>query len=301
MTTEAKAIEVTGLRKSFGRTQVLNGVFLEVSRGSVTALLGPNGAGKTTTIKALLGLVRPDEGSIRVLGMEPQRHMLKIKERVGYLPEDRAFPSSLSVKGTLDLFRGLSGRWDEELVEEMVDSFELPLDRRTVDLSKGMASQLALTLALAPRPDLLILDEPTSGLDPVLQQEFISSIMGEVADRGQTVLLSTHNLAEVERIADAVVLIREGQTVLTGSLDDLSIREKRVRVVFQRGVPPEISAHPSVVGISPEGRAHLFTVSGDVDEFVAILRKYRPFALEVMDMRLEEIFITHARSKEERT
>lgn len=291
--TDRPVIEVLDVDKSFGDVRAVRGLSFQVQPGSITALLGPNGAGKTTTIKLLLNLLRPDRGSIRILGLDVGRDSLAVRRRVTYVPEDRAFSPGLTVAGTIRLFRGLSGSWDDGLAGRLLEDFGLPASRKAGDLSKGMASQLALLLALAPRPDVLILDEPASGLDPVMRRQFMQSILGEVADRGQTVLLSSHNLTEVERVADTVLLMNGGRVVLSGPMDEVKKTEKKIRVVFQGGLPEAVSSHPAAVSISQEGRAYLISVSGEVDGLLAEIDRHRPFAVDVIDLSLEDIFLTH--------
>ncbi len=291
---EEPAILARNLEKRFGDVAAVQDVSFQVRRGSITALLGPNGAGKTTTIKMLLGLVRPSAGRFWIMGKDGNGACPEIRKMLGYVPEDRAFIPSFTVARTISLFRGLSPRWDEKLARRLIDGFNLPPDRRTGSLSRGMASQLALLLALSPRPDILLLDEPASGLDPILRREFMQSILGEVADRGQTVLLSSHNLTEVERVADTVVLMEGGRVALSGSMDRIKSLEKIVRVVFQGQIPDSVSGHPAVLSVRQEGRAHLLVVSGDVGDLLEEINRCRPFAVDVIDQSLEEIFLTHA-------
>ncbi len=291
---EEPAILIENLRKHYRGVVAVKDASFRVERGSITALLGPNGAGKTTTIKMLLGLVRPSAGSLWILGRDATGPDPGVRKSVAYVPEDRAFIPSFTVARTMSLFRGLSPGWDEELARSLIGRFDLPLDRRTGDLSRGMASQLALILALSPRPDILLLDEPASGLDPILRRQFMQSILAEVADRGQTVLLSSHNLTEIERVADTVILMRGGRVALSGPIDRIKNLEKRVRVVFQGQIPNSVSGHPAVLSVRQEGRAHLLSVSGDVEDLLGEIERCRPFAVEVIDQSLEDIFLTHA-------
>ncbi len=282
------------MSKSFGAVRAVQGLGFSVQHGSITALVGPNGAGKTTTLKLLLDLIRPDSGSLMVLGLDSGRGSLAIREQVGYLPESRAFSPALTVGATLRLFSGLAASWDLQLQRQLLSDFDLPSRRRVGELSRGMVSQLALLVALAPRPRLLLLDEPASGLDPLLRRQFMQSLLGQVADHGQTVLMSSHNLPEVERVADTVLMMESGTVVLQGEMERIKSTEKRVRVVFQGELPAAVARHPAVVSMTREGRAHLLTVSGAVDELLAEIQAHRPFALEVLDLSLQDIFLMHA-------
>jgi ABC-2 type transport system ATP-binding protein len=292
--TDRAAIEAVDVHKSFGEVKALSGLTFRVERGSITALLGPNGAGKTTAIRLMLNLAAQDRGSLSVLGMDTRQHSLLIRRRVGYVPENRAFTPGFTVKRVLELFQGISETWDKELQNRLLSDFNLPPTRKVRELSRGMTGQLALILALSPRPDLLILDEPVSGLDPVMRREFMRNILAEVADRGQTVLLSSHNLSEVERTADTVVLMNHGKAILTGSMEHIKNTEKKVRVAPQGGLPPEVENHPAVISVRSEGRAFLLTVSGDTEDLLAQIHRHNPFAVEVLDLSLEDIFLARS-------
>lgn len=294
MNTPDPAVEAEGLHKSFGDVHALSGLDFQVRSGSITALLGPNGAGKTTAIRLLLDLIRPDRGNLRVLGMDSRKDSMRIRRRVGCVPENRAFPPGFTVERIISLFRGLSPTWDRKLEERLLRTFRLPPSRKARELSRGMTGQLALILALAPRPDLLILDEPVSGLDPVMRRQFMQTILAEVADRGQTVLLSSHNLSEVERTADTIVLLKDGRTILSGPIDHIKNTEKKVRVAPQGKLPPEVENHPAVVSVTTEGRSFLLTVSGDLDDLLQELHRHNPFAVEVLDQTLEDIFLSRS-------
>jgi ABC-2 type transport system ATP-binding protein len=297
--TDRAAIEAVDVHKSFGEVKALSGLTFRVERGSITALLGPNGAGKTTAIRLMLNLAAQDRGSLSVLGMDTRQHSLLIRRRVGYVPENRAFTPGFTVKRVLELFQGISETWDKKLENRLLSDFNLPPTRKVRELSRGMTGQLALILALSPRPDLLILDEPVSGLDPVMRREFMRNILAEVADRGQTVLLSSHTLSEVERTADTVVLMNHGKAILAGSMEHIKNTEKKVRVAPQGGLPPEVRNHPAVISVRSEGRAFLLTVSGDTEDLLAQIHRHNPFAVEVLDLSLEDIFLARSEGDEQ--
>jgi ABC-2 type transport system ATP-binding protein len=214
------AIEISGLRKSFGRTTALDGLDLTVQTGEVHAFLGPNGAGKTTTIRVLLGLVRADGGKVRLLGGDPWHNATALHRRLAYVPGDVTLWPSLTGGEIIDLMRRLRGGDDSSRRKELVERFDLDPSKKARAYSKGNRQKVALIAALSSDAELLILDEPTSGLDPLMEETFRECVTEE-RHNGRTVLLSSHILAEAEALADRLTIIRAGRTVETGSLAEL--------------------------------------------------------------------------------
>jgi len=283
------ALWTEGLRKRFGDTVAVDGIDLRVPRGSIFGFLGPNGAGKTTTIKLLLGLLRPDGGRFAVLGREgrPQPDVLA---RVGYVPEIPGLYSYMTAGDLAAFCSRLYPRWDQGLVDRYLDFFRLPRNRKVGRFSRGMKGQLALVLALGARPDLLVLDEPTAGLDPVARKHFLQTVLAEATAAGQTVFLSSHLLEDVERVADTLAIIRNGCLVLQKPMDEVKMGEKKVRVVFQNQPPAWLAEIPGVRRVQKEGAAFLLTVTGGVPAVLERLRTVPLFALEVIDLTLDQVF-----------
>ena len=215
-----KAISVSGLHKSFGKTHALDGLDLDVETGEVHGFLGPNGAGKSTTIRVLLGLLRADSGGSQVLGRDPWTDAVEVHRRIAYVPGDVTLWRNLSGGEVIDLYGRLRGGQDAGRRAELVERFELDPTKKGRTYSKGNRQKVALVAAFASDVDLLILDEPTSGLDPLMEEVF-QRCVEEERDRGRTILLSSHILSEVEELCDRVSIIRKGSTVETGSLADL--------------------------------------------------------------------------------
>jgi len=215
-----EVIDVAGLTKSFGRFQALRGLDLHVARGEVHGFLGPNGAGKSTTIRVLLGLLRADAGTVHVLGQDPWRDVVDLHRRIAYVPGDVSLWPGMTGGEAIDLLGALRGGVDEARRAELVERFELDPTKRGRQYSKGNRQKVAIVAALASDVELLILDEPTSGLDPLMENVF-QEVVGEAKDRGATVLLSSHILAEAETLADRLSIIRDGRIVRTGTLADL--------------------------------------------------------------------------------
>jgi ABC-2 type transport system ATP-binding protein len=214
------AIEISGLVKTFGPTRALDGLDLSVAEGEVHGFLGPNGAGKSTTIRVLLGLLRADAGSARLLGGDPWRDATELHRRLAYVPGDVTLWPNLSGGETIDLLGRLRGGLDEQRRAVLLERFELDPTKKGRAYSKGNRQKVALVAALASDAELLILDEPTSGLDPLMEEVFRDCVADE-RRRGRTVLLSSHVLSEVEALCDRVTIIRAGRTVETGSLPDM--------------------------------------------------------------------------------
>lgn len=284
------AIETRGLTKTFGGMTAVDDLDLRVPQGSIFGYLGVNGAGKTTTIKLLLGLLRPDRGSAIVLGRDAATESLEIRKRVGYVSESQIMYDYMQVREIIEFSRALYPRWNAGTVQKYLEIFELPQAKRIKQLSKGMRTQLALVLALGPEPDLLILDEPTSGLDPIKRKEFLSTVLAEVSVTGQTVFMSSHQLAEVERLADWIAIIHQGRLQIACPADELKGQLKKIRVGFNQDPPAQLLTRPGIIRVEGEGRNYLLTIKGDLDAAVENLRQADYRSLEVLDLTLEDIF-----------
>jgi len=215
------ALETHGLGKRYGSQWALRDCTLEIPRGSVTALVGPNGAGKTTLLRLAVGLTRPSEGSVHMLGLDPHDDAAQALPRVGFLAQEHPLFGGFTVAEMLRVGRELNPSWDEEAARARIAELELPLKKKVRSLSGGQRAQVALTLALAKRPELLLLDEPVASLDPLARREFLQSVLEAVAERGLTVVLSSHILAELERVCDHLVILAVGRTQLAGSIDEI--------------------------------------------------------------------------------
>ncbi|KAB8161761.1 ATP-binding cassette domain-containing protein [Streptomyces sp. 3MP-14] len=220
MKRSTNAIEISDLVKTFGRTRALDGLDLTVRAGEVHGFLGPNGAGKSTTIRVLLGLLRADSGSVRLLGGDPWSEAVALHRRLAYVPGDVELWPNLTGGEAIDLLARLRGGLDPERRALLLDRFELDPTKKGRTYSKGNRQKVALVAALASRAELLLLDEPTAGLDPLMEAVF-QELIGEAKENGQTVLLSSHIMAQVEKLCDRVSIVRQGKVVQSGTLDDL--------------------------------------------------------------------------------
>ncbi|MGP3926542.1 ATP-binding cassette domain-containing protein [Streptomyces sp. 8N616] len=294
-----KAITVSGLHKSFGRTHALDGLDLGVEAGEVHGFLGPNGAGKSTTIRILLGLLRADRGAAQLLGMDPWRDAVELHRRVAYVPGDVTLWRNLSGGEVIDLYGRLRGGLDRTRRAELLERFELDPTKKGRTYSKGNRQKVALVAAFASDVDLLILDEPTSGLDPLMEEVF-QGCVDEERERGRTVLLSSHMLSEVEALCDRVSIIRKGVTVETGSLADLRHLTRTSVSAELAGAPNGLSRLPGVhdLAIHPiQGdRGKRVRLQVDTDKLDAVLRQLSESGVRSLTSTpptLEELFLRH--------
>ena len=213
-------IQVKGLTKKFGDYTALSGLDLNVGTGSVYGLIGINGSGKTTLIKQLTGVLIPDAGEIQFDGQNVYDN-IEIKQRMGYIPDELYFFGNYNLKSMASFYKGLYRNWNEERFEQMAEDFGLSKTGKLSRFSKGMQKQAAFILAMSTMPDFLILDEPIDGLDPIMRKKLWAYILGDVADRKLTVLISSHNLRELEGICDAIGILNKGRIQFEGKLDDL--------------------------------------------------------------------------------
>ncbi|HBV96524.1 MAG TPA: ABC transporter ATP-binding protein [Desulfotomaculum sp.] len=294
MADSEKAVLVQGLTKVFGGQEVLKGVNLEVPGGSVFALFGPNGAGKTTTLKIILNLLQPTGGKIEVLGMDGVARSQEIRSKVGYQPETPNFYYRARVENIFSLCRSLYPRWNQARVDRYCDIFDLPVRGRVSDLSKGKMTLLGMALAVGPDPELLLLDEPFTGLDPLRRRQLLQLLVEEMAGEGRTILVSSHQIQDMERIADRVAFMVRGRVILSRTVDELLRDEKKIRAAFSGPAPEGMEGWPGVRRVEREGSRLLVTVSGQVEEVAGRLSGYDGAACEVIDQTLEDIFINYA-------
>ncbi|MFJ7767918.1 ATP-binding cassette domain-containing protein [Streptomyces sp. NPDC097107] len=288
-----KAISVSGLHKSFGRTHALNGLDLAVEAGEVHGFLGPNGSGKSTTIRVLLGLLRADSGAAQVLGRDPWADAVEAHRRIAYVPGDVTLWRNLSGGEVIDLYGRLRGGLDTRRRADLVERFELDPTKKGRTYSKGNRQKVALVAAFASDVDLLILDEPTSGLDPLMEEVFQRCVTEE-RERGRTILLSSHILSEVEELCDRVSIIRKGRTVESGSLAELRHLTRTSVSAELAGAPDGLARLPGVHDLDVQGRRVRLQV--DTDKLDAVLRCLSESGVRSLTSTpptLEELFMRH--------
>jgi ABC-2 type transport system ATP-binding protein len=297
------AIELQNLEVKYGEHLAVNGLSLTVPAGAIFGFLGPNGAGKTTTIKTMLGLRKPDGGNVRVLGYDAVTQSLEVRARVGYMSEVNSLYDFLTIPQHCAFCRSVSKQWDQGMVDRYVSLFGLPTNHKVGTFSRGMKSQLALSLLMGSNPDLLILDEPTAGLDPVARHEVLNRLVAEVAAEGKTIFFSSHILSEVEAVADWVGIIRAGKLLVCDELDHLKQTQKVLKLTYVE-LPPAaeitiLHGLPGVMSLEQEGRSVRVLTHGDVEALAQTIRA-RPHALrdvDIVDLGLEDLFLAYMKEE----
>ena len=284
-------IETRGLTRRFGKKLVVDSLDLAVPRGCVYGLAGRNGAGKTTTIRMLLGLLSRTRGSAKVLGLDPKKKDVAIRRRVGYVPETHHIYPWMKVREVMRFCAPFYPTWNPDRCRELLDRFGLDEGQKVRELSRGMVAKVALTLALAHEPELLVLDEPTSGLDVVVRREFLESVVRLIAEENRTVFISSHLLADVERVADRIALLDNGKLKLVEDLADLKARFRRVELSFA-DEPPESLPVEGIRHLTKDGRRWEAIFDRFSQGAIEELRAAFPSAqIEAKDMGLEDIFV----------
>jgi len=290
------AIETKQLEKWYGKVHALRGVDLDVKRGEIFGFLGPNGAGKTTTIRCILDLIRPQGGSISVLGLNPQKDPVAVRDRIGYLPGELSLESNMRVRGVLRYFGELRGnKLEWGYVVELADRLNLDLTLQIKNLSKGNKQKVGIVQALMHRPELLLMDEPTAGLDPLMQQE-VYRMLREAKANGATIFFSSHIIAEVETIADRVAIINNGVIVEEAEPAQLiSMEMRRIRVRFRDSVDVKSLGRIEGVSILSQDSDSIvtFQVDGEVDGLIKALAAFPVSDLDIERPSLEEIFLAY--------
>ena len=290
---DALVVETVDLRKSYGPTEAVRGLNLQVPAGSIYGFLGKNGAGKTTTIKMLLGMTRPTSGAVRVFGLaaDAADAGVDIRRRTGFVGEDKDLYDHMTVEEIVRFTAAFYPLWRADLEQQYLRSFELPPARKVKALSRGMRTKLALLLALCRGAELLILDEPTSGLDPAMTEEVLQALVKHVANAEMTVFFSSHQIAEVDQIADHVAIIDRGRAAVTGPLDDLRERYRRVQLVFDGAAPDATFTAPGVERVQRHGRILSILSSLGADRVLDEARALDPVSVDVVPVTLKEIFL----------
>ena len=286
-------IETADLRKTYDGIEALRGLTLQVPAGSIYGFLGRNGAGKTTTIKILLGLAMATSGKAQVFGLDAatQSSSVAIRRRTAFVSDEKDLYDYMTVGEMIRFTSSFYPKWRSDMEERQLRRFELRPEQSIKGLSRGMRTKLSLLLALCRGAELLILDEPTSGLDPVITEEVLQALVSGVAGEAMTVFFSSHQIAEVDQIADHVAIIDRGQVAISGALDDLRANYRRIQLVFD-GDAPNVKFHSSGVRrLQRKGRVLTILSSGGTEQVLDEARGYRPVSTEVVPVTLKDIFL----------
>lgn len=283
-------IKVENVTKHFDNFKVLDSISLNVPKGAIYGLVGPNGAGKTTIINHITGVYRPEEGKITLEGEEIFENSA-VKARILSIADDWFFFNTFTIKQMADFYKKVYPSFSVERYNEYKSLFGIDEKKLIRKLSKGMKKQVAFWLSLSCMPDCLILDEPLDGLDPVMRKTVLNLVIADVADREMTVLVSSHNLRELEDICDHVGIIHKGQMVIEKPLDDLKGSVHKYQLVFKDLFPEEIKNNPNVLHISNTASVYSVIIKGEADECDEVIRKHLPIVCDRIGLTLEEVFI----------
>lgn len=283
-------IKAREIVKNFGDFCALDNFDITVPKGSIYGLVGPNGAGKTTIIKHLTGVIRQDEGTVRIDGEDVWENET-LKQRVLCINDDWYFYPSFTVKQMARFYEDIYKNFNRERYQKLGEVLKIEENRQIRRLSKGMKKQVAFRLVLSAMPDVLILDEPLDGLDPVMRKQIMNIIISDVAERGMTVLVSSHNLRELEDICDYVGIIHNGKMIVEKPLDDLKGNIIKVQLVFGDGFPDALKNEIDILHFSNIGSVNTLIVKGDAFLIESEIKKYNPIVFDKVNLTLEEVFI----------
>ena len=282
---------INNLTRRYKRVTALDNVSLDIPKGCVFGLVGSNGAGKTTLIKHLMGMLRPQEGTVEVFGMNPIAEPEKVLVRMGYLSEDRDLPGWMRVHELMRYLRAFYPNWDPEFAEQLREQFQLDPHAKLKTLSRGQLAQAGLLGALAHRPDFLVLDEPSSGLDPIVRRDILSAIIRTVADEGRTVLFSSHLLEEVERVSDHMAMVYKGKLLLNAPMDIIKAEHTRFVATFEGALPENL---PGLLRKEEFNGEWTLLCHGNPDACRVVINEQGGTILEECNPSLEDIFVAHA-------
>nr|WP_279326053.1 ABC transporter ATP-binding protein [Bacillus sp. FJAT-47783] len=285
-----KVIDVKSVSKRFEGVEALQNVNLKVKKGSVYGLLGTNGAGKTTLLKILAGLYEEDNGTVHIDGKKIFENE-RLKNRVIFLTDIPTFFSQYTVSQMANYYRSMYSTWNEERFQALHEVFELDVKKKVQRFSKGMQRQVAFWLALSTMPDVLILDEPFDGLDPVMRRKVKNLILQDVAEREMTVLVSSHNLREVEDFCDYIGVLHRGKMLFERDLDDLKSDIHKVQVAFKGSFPEQFLQPFRILYSETRGSVKLVIVKGEQQEILSHIQPFKPVLFDLLPLSLEEIFI----------
>lgn len=283
-------IEVKNLSKTFEKSKVLDNLSLHVGEGSVYGLLGPNGAGKTTLIKHIAGIYKQDDGSVTVNGERVYENP-RVKSSLLYIPDDLYFLSQYSIDETAKFYSNLYPAWNWERFELLKSAFPIDSKRKTTRLSKGMQKQVAFWLGMCTMPRVMILDEPVDGLDPVMRKQVWNLVLQDVAERRTTILVSSHNLRELEELCDHIGILHEGSILLDCALDTMKSDIHKLQVGFTGEIPEDFPVGAEILHRTQIGSIVQLIVKGAKENILSAAQQANPVILDILPLTLEEIFI----------
>ncbi|MDD4172551.1 MAG: ABC transporter ATP-binding protein [Syntrophomonas sp.] len=283
-------IELNGVSKHFDGIEALQNISLDIDKGSIYGLVGSNGAGKTTLLKILAGVYKQDEGQVHI-DSQPVFENNEAKAHMVFIPDFLYFFHNYSIQDMAVFYRCMYPRWDQDRYLKLQDVFNLDVKRPIKTLSKGMRRQVAFWLGLSIMPDVMILDEPLDGLDPVMRQKVKNLIIQDVADREMTVIISSHNLRDLEDICDCIGILHQGVMLIQKALDDLKTDVHKIQIAFTEGIPLLLLQNVPLLYREERGSVLILIARGSHDELIEHIRSYNPAIVDILPLTLEEIFI----------
>ncbi|WP_186429776.1 ABC transporter ATP-binding protein [Clostridium sp. BSD9I1] len=283
-------IEIKGLSKMIEDKYILKEINLKVNKGSIFGIIGPNGAGKSTLIRCLTGIYGLEEGEILYEGQSVYEN-IDVKNKIGYVADENNFFSTFKLIDIVNYYKLAYKNFDEERFKELNKEFKMNTKERFFQLSKGNKMKFAIMMAMCIHPEYLILDEPTSGIDPIFKRKFIEMLLNEVAEKGTTIIISSHNLSNVERICDTVAILNNGKVTAVSSIDDMKNKIKKLQVAFKAAIKEEELKIHGVVKIENVGRVYNIVTTDYGAELIDKINSLNPLFVEELDLSLEDIFI----------
>jgi ABC superfamily ATP binding cassette transporter, ABC protein len=276
--------------KSYDVLPVIKDINIQLKENSIYGLIGANGAGKTTLIKTLCGIYIPDFGSVKLFDKDVYS-CNEIRENIAYVPDSIMFYNNFTVKDMKNFYKSIYRNWDEKRYQTLREVFTFSDKKRIKHLSKGMKTQLSLLIALSCMPKVILMDEPTSGLDPFIRKEVLNLIVQDVSSRGTSVLISTHNISELEQICDRVGFMNKGELKIQEEMEDLKYKFKKLQIAFSEEMSEEFKKEFNPTITNKYGKVYEIVVDMDFEIFKESAQRYNPILLEKLDMTLEEIFL----------
>jgi ABC-2 type transport system ATP-binding protein len=283
-------IEMKNVSKSFDRYRAVENVNLSIQKGSIYGLIGSNGAGKTTLIKLLAGIYRQEQGDVIIEG-KPVFENASLKQKVFYIPDQPYFFTHYTTKHMAHFYKSIYPSWSEERFSRLAELFEIDLNKKIQTFSKGWQRQISFVLALSANPEILILDEPMDGLDPVVRKKVKTLLINDVAEREMTILISSHNLREIEDICDHIGIIHKGTLIMEKELDELKSDIHKVQIAYKEEIPKQLLKNLKPLHTEKRGSVFLYIVRGEEDAIAKQIRQTNPVIFDLLPLTLEEIFI----------
>ncbi len=283
-------ISMKKVSKRYKSVEALKQVTLTVNKGSVYGLVGPNGAGKTTLLKLIAGIYKQDGGEVMV-GQDQVFENIKVKDRMVFIPDTPYFFTNYTIQSMAAFYKSVYSGWNDDRFEQLQNVFDIDLKNNVNRLSKGMQRQVAFWLALSTMPEVMILDEPIDGLDPIIRKKIKNLLIQEVAERQMTVLISSHNLRELEDMCDHIGILHKGALIVQKDLDELKCDIHKIQAAFKQDVPETLAEGIEIVHQEQNGSFRNYIVRGQRERVTAHFQKYDPVILDVIPLTLEEVFI----------